>query len=364
MSDKEEELTLKDRVEKLDLVAETSDTIYFRGISPKLISDDQVFVLLSLIEPPIEYDAAERRSAGSGSVWAKYNSVETARLTIAKMHELQFQGYFRGCGLMCSFELGPVTRAEGSGKCRVTQAEGSSKCVESDKFLPGSAPKAGPNANRLPQQFQRRKSSVCYNPVLRRICDLQRKPLADYAEWAGQRQQGALKSAKITNNFGVIGSQKTNRLAAVTEEDLAANLESPVNEGDNSVRNPHKLNKRDKKLVKKAAREAHQAGLGEKLAISKAADSVLPEVPDLSVVHKEVEEAADSVISPKQVLVTPPKPTKKIKGPQDQAQAPGDGDHRAVQVGISAHRRHGTGRRGEHKQNQSKKCSGRRKKSN
>ena len=48
-SDKFNITNLKDKPNHLDLLSERSDTIYFRGISPRVLSDENCKELLSIV---------------------------------------------------------------------------------------------------------------------------------------------------------------------------------------------------------------------------------------------------------------------------------------------------------------------------
>eukprot|EP00392_Amoebophrya_sp_AT5.2_P011483 g11562.t1 len=171
------DVPLKDRPSSVDTVREVSDTIYFRGVSPKLLSDEQVVEILNYFVPAVEIDVSERRSAGSGSVWAKYASVGDAGEVLLQLHKLQFQGYFQGLGLIASFELGLNPEYE-------------------DEAFDVDAHAADVDEERREKLKKSRRPrlavSISYNPVLRRVQPLAQKQLPNLSDWLADRGAGKL----------------------------------------------------------------------------------------------------------------------------------------------------------------------------
>ncbi|CAD7950356.1 unnamed protein product [Amoebophrya sp. A120] len=198
---------LKDRPNHVDLVREVSDTIYFRGISPKFLTDENLIELLNHFRPVREIDLAERRTAGSGSVWARYATVADAGTVLFHLHKLQFQGYFQGLGLMTSFELGSTVGSwceevgsSSSTRTSCTQRTTNTEAMSSTSSAGARTPLAEPNAGsstsasgaRQATAAPRFRSTVSYNPVLRRIQPLAQRELPSLKDWLRDRATGQL----------------------------------------------------------------------------------------------------------------------------------------------------------------------------
>ncbi|CAD7971442.1 unnamed protein product [Amoebophrya sp. A25] len=223
---------LKDRPGSLDLARETSDTIYFRGLSPKWLSDAGVIELLQHFRIAVEIDLSERRKAGSGSVWARYATVEDAGFVLLALHRLQFQGYFGGLALMSSFELGP-------GEAGV-----------------------------------RNRSTMNYNPVVRRVQPLAERALPSVADWLRDRDAGRHRSDAIWQKQGKTAKTKINKGTALVED---AQVDGRQSEGSTTKEETTQQN------LFSATSTAKQIRPKSKAAKTTQAQGLLYATPDVAV---------------------------------------------------------------------------------
>ncbi len=230
---------LSERPSDVNLEAETSDTIYIRGISTKVLSDEKLIAIINSLHEihedlnsdsssvkkfePVEIDCSERKLAGSGSCYVKYSSSHCAHLALQALATLQFQGYFRGSGLLCSFHLGFQQSSESS-----------------------------PSKKKL-----RYPTSVLYNPVLRRVQPVGKSELEDFQLWRANRKSRVKQlnsnntNTNNTNNPNNTNNTNTNIFNSTnsTEEAEATRI---FNEADNTVGNPHRLGrKKETRRLKK-----------------------------------------------------------------------------------------------------------------
>eukprot|EP00980_Cylindrotheca_fusiformis_P004826 scaffold1034_cov127-Cylindrotheca_fusiformis.AAC.7 len=106
----------------LDLKGEFSDVLFITGLLCKGRSDDDMWNFLSTVETTFIETEQETNAPGGGKVWARCDSIDAAKKAQALLH----QQSYKGCTIMCRFELGfdPV-----SGKRRVSRNSIHTTCI-------------------------------------------------------------------------------------------------------------------------------------------------------------------------------------------------------------------------------------------
>lgn len=225
----------------VDTRLQVSDTLFLRGLSPRVLPepaiDDLLYlgiplIVAKLIEQrqnvelsdsnissnlgnslitnytpasivPKHIDLSERNQQGSGCIRVFYASPRHALFALQALSSLQFQGYFGSSGAMMGFELGEV-----------------------------------------------QKKKVQYNPVLRRVGPVGKKVTAletvrEWMEGRGEKIPAGNKEALTDERDAAAAAADGDE--SDSEEDKEADL--VINESDNTIANPGRTNK--KKQIRK-----------------------------------------------------------------------------------------------------------------
>lgn len=107
---------------ELNLEGEFSDVLFITGLLCKGRSDHDVDLFLSTGQATYIETEQEANAPGGGKLWVRCESIKAAKKAQALLH----QQSFKGCTIMCRFELGfdPLT-----GKRRVSRNSIHTTCI-------------------------------------------------------------------------------------------------------------------------------------------------------------------------------------------------------------------------------------------
>lgn len=107
---------------EIDLKGEFSDVIFITGLLCKGRSADDVDLFLSTGQVTSTETKQEANAPSGGKLWVRCKSIDAAKKAQALLH----QQSFKGCTIMCRFELGfdPIT-----GRRRVSRKSIHTTCI-------------------------------------------------------------------------------------------------------------------------------------------------------------------------------------------------------------------------------------------